>query len=151
MLKEAGYKGQPIVILANKRAHVPSFSVAVLSQAMMQAVGINAQIEVLEWATQLDRYNSGNYQMSSFSYSSRLDPALAYEQFSGPKAKQPRKVWDDPYAQKLIDQSFVESDVKKRQFLFDQLHTVMLEKTPLIVFYNITDSWAVRKLSLIHI
>ena len=145
LLKEAGYKGQPIVILANKRAHVPSFSVAVLSQAMMQAVGINAQIEVLEWATQLDRYNSGNYQMSSFSYSSRLDPALAYEQFSGPKAKQPRKVWDDPYVQKLIDQSFVESDVKKRQFLFDQLHTVMLEKTPLIVFYNITDSWAVRK------
>ncbi|WP_394792000.1 ABC transporter substrate-binding protein [Rhodoferax sp.] len=145
LLKAAGYQGQPIVILANKRAHVPSYSVAVLSQAMMQAVGINAQIEVLEWATQLDRYNSGNYQMSSFSYSSRLDPALAYEQFSGPKAKQPRKVWDDPYAQKLIDQSFVESDPKKRQFLFDQLHTVMLEKTPLVILYNITDSWAVRK------
>jgi peptide/nickel transport system substrate-binding protein len=71
------------VIQANKRAHVPSFSVAVMSQAMMQAVGINAQIEVLEWATQLDRYNSGNYQMSSFTYSSRLDPALSYEQFSG--------------------------------------------------------------------
>jgi peptide/nickel transport system substrate-binding protein len=145
LLKAAGYQGQPIVILANKRAHVPSFSVAVLSQAMMQAVGINAKIEVLEWATQLDRYNSGNYQMSSFTYSSRLDPALSYEQFSGPKAKQPRKVWDDPYAQKLIDASFVEPDPKKRQFLFDQLHTVMLEKTPLIVLYNITDSWAVRK------
>ncbi|MES3000815.1 MAG: ABC transporter substrate-binding protein [Pseudomonadota bacterium] len=145
LLKAAGYQGQPIVILANKRAHVPSFSVAVLSQAMMQAVGINAKIEVLEWATQLDRYNSGNYQMSSFSYSSRLDPALSYEQFSGPKAKQPRKVWDDPYAQKLIDQSFLETDPKKRQFLFDQLHTTMLEKTPLIVLYNITDSWAVRK------
>jgi peptide/nickel transport system substrate-binding protein len=72
-------------------------------------------------------------------------PGAGYEQFSGPKAKQPRKVWDDPYAQKLIDQSFVESDPKKRQFLFDQLHTTMLEKTPLIVFYNITDSWAVRK------
>jgi peptide/nickel transport system substrate-binding protein len=145
LLKAAGYQGQPIVILANKRAHVPSFSVAVLSQAMMQAVGINAKIEVLEWATQLDRYNSGNYQMSSFSYSSRLDPGLSYEQFSGPKAKQPRKVWDDPYAQKLIDQSFLETDPKKRQFLFDQLHTTMLEKTPLIVLYNITDSWAVRK------
>ena len=91
---------------------------------MMQAVGINAQIEVLEWATQLDRYNSGNYQMSSFTYSSRLDPALSYEQFSGAKAKQPRKVWDDPAAQKLIDQSFTEADPKKRQALFDQLHTM---------------------------
>ncbi|WP_332775796.1 ABC transporter substrate-binding protein [Polaromonas sp.] len=145
LLREAGYKGQPIVIQANKRAHVPSFSVAVLSQAMMQAVGINAQIEVLEWATQLDRYNSGNYQISSFTYSSRLDPALSYEQFSGRKEKQPRKVWDDPAAQKLIDQSFAEADPKKRQVLFDQLHTMMIAKTPLIVLYNVTDSWAVRK------
>lgn len=145
LLREAGYKGQPIVIQANKRAHVPSFSVAVMSQAMMQAVGINAQIEVLEWATQLDRYNSGNYQMSSFTYSSRLDPALSYEQFSGKKEKQPRKVWDDPAAQKLIDQSFTEADPKKRQVLFDQLHTMMMAKTPLVVLYNVTDSWAVRK------
>lgn len=145
LLREAGYKGQPIVIQANKRAHVPSFTVAVLSQAMLQAVGINAQIEVLEWATQLDRYNSGNYQISSFTYSSRLDPALSFEQFSGKKEKQPRKVWDDPAAQKLIDQSFAEADPKKRQALFDQLHTMMLAKTPLIILYNVTDSWAVRK------
>lgn len=145
LLQQAGYKGQPIVIQTNKRALVPSYSVAVMSQAMMQAVGINAQIEVLEWATQLDRYNSGNYQMSSFTYSSRIDPALSYEQFSGPKARQPRKVWDDPAAQKLIDQSFIEPDPKKRQALFDQLHALMMVKTPLIVLYNVADSWAMRK------
>ena len=145
LLQQAGYHGQPIVIQANKRAHVPSYAVAVLSQAMMQAVGINAQIEVLEWATQLDRYNSGKYQMSSFSYSSRLDPALSYEQFAGSKIKQPRKIWDDPAAQKLIDESFVESDAKKRQVLFDQLHAMMLTKMPMIILYNVTDSWAVRK------
>ncbi|KAF1046802.1 MAG: Glutathione-binding protein GsiB [Herbaspirillum frisingense] len=145
LLQQAGYRGQPIVIQANKRAHVPSYAVAVLTQAMLQAVGINAQIEVLEWATQLDRYNSGNYQISSFTYSSRLDPALSYEQFAGDKTKQSRKVWDDPAAQKLIDQSFVESDVKKRQALFDQLHAMQLAKTPLIVLYNVTDAWAIRK------
>ena len=45
-----------------------------MAQAMMQAVGINARIEVLEWATQLDRYNTGKYQISSFTFSSRIDP-----------------------------------------------------------------------------
>ncbi len=145
LLKEAGYKGEPIVIYANKRAHVPSYQVAVMAQAMMQAVGINAQIEVLEWATQLDRYNSGKYQISSFSYSSRLDPALSYEQFAGPKAKQPRKVWDDPQAQKLIDASFLESDPAKRQALFDQLHALMLEQTPLLILYNGAEAWGVGK------
>ena len=145
LLKEAGYKGEPIVIYANKRAHVPSYQVAVMAQAMMQAVGINARIEVLEWATQLDRYNTGKYQISSFTFSSRIDPALSFEQFSGDKTAQPRKVWDDPQAQKLIDESFLESDPARRQALFDQLHALMLEQTPLLVLYNGADAWATGK------
>jgi peptide/nickel transport system substrate-binding protein len=145
LLKEAGYKGEKIVIYANKRAHVPSYQVAVMAQAMMQAAGINAQIEVLEWATQLDRYNKGNYQMSSFSYSSRLDPALSYEQFSGDKEKQPRKVWDDPQAQALIDQSFSELDPAKRQAIFDKLHPLMLAQAPLILLSNGNQPWGVNQ------
>lgn len=145
LLKEAGYKGEPIVIYANKRAHVPSYQVAVMAQAMMQAVGINARIEVLEWATQLDRYNTGKYQISSFTFSSRIDPALSFEQFSGDKTAQPRKVWDDPQAQKLIDESFLESDPARRQALFDQMHALMLEQTPLLVLYNGADAWATGK------
>lgn len=145
LLKEAGYKGEKIVIYANKRAHVPSYQVAVMAQAMMQAVGINAQIEVLEWATQLDRYNKGNYQISSFSYSSRLDPALSYEQFSGNKDKQPRKVWDDPQAQALIDESFSELDPAKRQAIFDKLHPLMLAQAPLILLSNGNQPWGVSQ------
>jgi len=145
LLREAGYKGEKITIQTNKRAHVPSYTVAVLAQAMMQSVGINAQLEVLEWATQLDRYNSGNYQISSFTYSSRLDPALSYEQFAGPKDKQSRKVWEDPQALKLIDESFAEADPKKRQALFDQIHAQMIRQVPLIMLFNGLDAWAVRK------
>lgn len=145
LLKESGYKGEKIVIYANKRAHVPSYQVAVMAQAMMQAVGINAQIEVLEWATQLDRYNKGNYQMSSFSYSSRIDPALSYEEFAGDKDKQPRKVWEDAAALKLLDESFTELDPAKRQALFDKLHTMMLAQTPLIILANGNQAWGVSK------
>jgi len=142
LLQEAGYKGEPIVIYANKRTHVPSYQVAVMAQAMMQSVGINARIEVIEWATQLDRYNSGKYQISSFSYSSRLDPALSYEQFTGDKDKQPRKIWEDPEALKLLDASFAESDPARRQAIFDKMHALMLAQTPLIVLYNGADAWA---------
>ncbi|MDB5873503.1 MAG: extracellular solute-binding protein family 5 [Ramlibacter sp.] len=145
LLREAGYNGEKITIQANKRAVVPSFQVAVMAQAMMQAAGINAQIEVLEWATQLDRYNSGNYQMSSFTYSSRMDPSLIYEQFSGPKDKQPRKVWEDAQALKLVEESFVELVPRKRQALFDQLHNQMIQQVPMIMLFNDIDAWAVRK------
>lgn len=145
LLKESGYKGEKIVIYANKRAHVPSYQVAVMAQAMMQAIGINAQIEVLEWATQLDRYNTGKYQISSFSYSSRLDPALSYEQFSGDKDKQPRKVWENPEALAKIHASLTEFDEAKRQKIFDELHDMLLDDTPLIILFNGTTAWGVRK------
>jgi peptide/nickel transport system substrate-binding protein len=145
LLKEAGYKGEPIKIIANKRVHVPSFNAAVIAQAMMQAVGINAEIEVLEWATQLDRYNKGNYQMMSFSYSARLDPALSYEQFSGPKDSQPRKVWDEAEAQTLLEKASTISDEAERQKLFDELHKRQMETTPLIIFANGQEAWGHTK------
>ncbi len=145
LLQEAGYKGEKISILANKRATVPSFPAAVVAQAMMQAVGINAEIEVIDWATQLDRYNKGNYQMQSFSFSARFDPALGFEQFAGPKDKQPRKVWDNPQAQALIDKAMAVSDKAERQALFDELHKRAIEEVPLIVYFNGVDVVANNK------
>jgi peptide/nickel transport system substrate-binding protein len=136
LLKESGYKGEVIKLIANKRLTVPSFPAAVMAQAMLQAAGINVEIEVLEWATQLDRYNKGTYQMMSFSYSSRLDPALSFEQFMGPKDKQPRKVWDNPEAQALLDKASVLSDPPERQKLFDELYKMQLAETPLIIMFN---------------
>lgn len=136
LLAEAGYKGEKITILANKRPSVPSFPAAVVAQAMMQASGINVEIEVLDWATQLDRYNKGNYQMQSFSFSARFDPALGFEQFSGPKDKQPRKVWDDPQAQAMIDKAMAVADKPERQKLFDELHKRFIDQVPLIIYAN---------------
>ena len=139
LLQKAGYKGEKIVILANKRSSVPSFNTAVIAQAMMQAAGINAEIEVLEWATQLDRYNKGNYQMQAFSYSSRFDPALGFEQISGPKDKQPRKVWEDPEALELIQKTMVVTDTAERQKIFDELHKRFTEQVPTIFTHNDLD------------
>jgi peptide/nickel transport system substrate-binding protein len=71
-LADAGYKGEPISIIANKRGNVPSFPAAVMAQAMMQQAGLNVQIEVLDYATQVDRRRSGNYQVISQSVSPRV-------------------------------------------------------------------------------
>jgi peptide/nickel transport system substrate-binding protein len=145
LLAEAGYKGQTIKILANKRAVVPSFEVAVIAQAMWQAVGINVEIETIEWATQLERYQKGNYQLQSFTYSARLDPALGYEAITGDKAKQPRKVWGSAEAQKLLEQSMDVTDHAARQKLFDELHRQQIDDVPIIVLYNHLDTSAVSK------
>ena len=143
LLKEAGYKGQPIRMIVNKR-YQQMFDMGVLSQAMAQASGLNIQMETLEWGTQLERYQSGNYQMMSFSYSSRLDPALGFDSLMGDKSKEPRKVWDNPQAQALLREAVRENDTAKRQALFDRLHQMMIEDTPMVIIYNGTVIGALR-------
>lgn len=135
LLAEAGYRGQPITLLVNKR-YQQMFDQAVLAQAMAQGAGLNIQLETLEWGTQLERYQSGNYQMMSFSYSPRFDPALSFDSLMGDKAKEPRKVWDNPEAQGLLREAVREADTGKRQAMFDRLHTMMIEDVPMIVTYN---------------
>lgn len=145
LLAEAGYRGERITIQANKRAHVPSHAIALRAQAMLREVGVDAQVEVLDWAVQLDRYNKGDFQISSFTYSSRMDPGLSYEQLVGDKNTEPRKVWDDPAARHLVDASLVESDPAKRQALFDKIHALMLLQVPAILFYNGVDTWGAAR------
>ncbi|MGE0716302.1 MAG: ABC transporter substrate-binding protein [Alphaproteobacteria bacterium] len=145
LLKEAGYRGQRIVISTDRRPTVPTYNMAVIAQAMMAAVGFDVGVEVVEWGTSMDRYNTGRFQMLSFSYSSRMDPALAYEQFSGPKARTPRKVWDDPEVERMIAESAMATDKAERQRIFDALHLRMLDSVPLIPLYNGVDVRAVNK------
>jgi peptide/nickel transport system substrate-binding protein len=135
LLQEAGYRGQTIRMLTNRRWN-SMYETAVLTQAMAQEAGLKIEFEVIDWATQLDRYSKGEYTMMSFAFSARYDATLSFDMFSGPKATQPRKVWDNPDMQKLIDASGATADPARRQPLFDQLHAQMLQDVPAIWLYN---------------
>jgi len=144
LLVEAGYRGQPIKMITNKRYSFV-FDSAVLVQAMAQAVGINIELEVLDWAAQLDRYNRGDYQAMAFVYSARLDPSLSFEMLAGPKATQPRKVWDNPEAQEMLRKSMMIDDTAKRQALFDEMHRRFIADVPMIVLFNGAELTALHK------
>lgn len=143
LLAEAGYRGQPIKLIVTKR-YMSLFDAAVFTQAMAKEAGINLEIEVLEWATQLDLYGKGDYQAMVFSFSSRLDAALSFEMVSGPKATQPRKVWDNETARPLITEAMVVSDTARRQALFDELQKKFVEDLPMIPLWNSVDIAATR-------
>ncbi len=142
LLAEAGYKGERLKITTNNRKSSPSFNIAVVLQSMFQAVGINSDIDVVEWATHMDRFLKGNYQLMVHSYSARLDPALSFEHFTGPKAQQPRKVWDDPDVIALLDKASRIEDPRQRQTIFDDLHKRMIEDAPLVMLFNSIEAWA---------
>jgi peptide/nickel transport system substrate-binding protein len=144
-LAASGYKGEPITIIANKRGNVPSFPAAVIAQAMMQQVGLNIQIEVLDFATQVDRRRSGKFQVISQSVTPRMDPALMYRFFVGDKDKNASMMWDNPKAIDLMGVAYVESDQKKRQAIFDQFHELMLKDVPGIFMGDQVFVWAINR------
>lgn len=135
LLSEAGYDGQPITLMTNQR-YQSMYDIAVFAQAMARDAGINFELEVAEWRAQLDRYLDGGYQAMAFGYSARLDPALSFDMFMGDKATAPRKVWDDPEAQALLEQVMQVSEPAQRQELFDQLHRMLIDSATFLIFYE---------------
>lgn len=132
---EAGYRGQRLRIVTTRR-YEAFYEIAVLAQDMLREAGIETELEVIEWATQLDRYTRGDYQLMAFGFSARLDPSLSFEMFTGPKATQPRKVWDNPDVQAMLEATMRETDPARRRATFEAIHRRLLEDVPMVALYS---------------
>ena len=134
LLKEAGYKGQPLKIQTNKRSSA-NYDNAVVAQAMLAAAGFTVELEVLDWATQLDNYLKGNFQIQSFGYSARFDPGLRFASLIADKDKSKWAQWDDPKAIQLLQESTRTADEARRKAIFAELHQMMADQVPTIGLY----------------
>lgn len=135
LLKEAGYRGQPVVIQTNR--HYPNlYDNSVMAQALLQQAGINARIEVLDWATQLSNYQAGKFQITSFSYSARFDPALVYGLLLGNKDERATAQWENSAAAAILATASTSDDAAARKRAFEQLHAAMARDVPIIGLYN---------------
>jgi peptide/nickel transport system substrate-binding protein len=135
LLAEIGYKGELIKIQTNRR-YANMFDNAVVIQSMLHAAGINAQLQVLDWATQLSNYQNGKFQLSAFAYSARPDPYLTYDGIIGKKSVRKTVQWESDEAEKLTQQVGMTTVPAERQKLFDELHRLMMKDVPIIGLYN---------------
>jgi peptide/nickel transport system substrate-binding protein len=143
LVEASGYRGEPIELLTS---HSPPefYDAAILVQAMARDVGINIQVVTLDWATQLARYSSGDYQATMFGFSARLDPSLMFGVLIGDRASDPRKVWNSPEAIALLHQSVVTGDRGERQKVLDALDARFRADVPAIILYNTRRVTALR-------
>ena len=65
LLQEAGYKGEKIVLLTNKD-YPRLYNTAVVMAQQLQAVGINAELQVLDWPTALAKSLKGTPDWNFF-------------------------------------------------------------------------------------
>jgi len=144
LLAESSYHGEKIKLVTNRR-YPDMYDQSIMIQSMAREAGIRLELEVTEWATQLERYMSGNYQLMSYGYSARTDPYLGYDAMLGDKSKSKRKVWDDAQAIALLADAGASADRAERQALFDKMHALMLEDTPLVVLFCPADVVAIKR------
>ena len=143
LLIQAGYKGQPITLIANKQ-YPTMYSAAVLVQAM---------------AASSDSISDRGPRLGDAArpLSTRRLPGDVLRLFATPrsvadvrrvrgrpKATEPRKVWDDPRAEELLRQSTLTLDHDKRQAAFDATAPSVLADVPLIPLFNNTEISATR-------
>jgi peptide/nickel transport system substrate-binding protein len=134
LLAEAGYKGEPIKLQANKR-YIGMYDNAVLVQAMLNAAGFNVQLDVIDWAAQLDNFFGGKFQLQSFGYSSRADPMIIYGSLIGKKSVSATAQWDNPEVYELYLKALATGDFNERKPLLKQLHAMMAEQVPILAMY----------------
>jgi len=134
LLREAGYRNQVIKLQTNRRYN-GMYDNSVATQAMLTAAGFRVELEVLDWATQLSNYTTGNFQLQSFSFSPRLDTGLAFSSLVGEKARGASAQWENPEAIRLLTESSATSDMTRRAELFRQMHALMAQDVPSIGLY----------------
>ncbi|HZD54111.1 MAG TPA: ABC transporter substrate-binding protein, partial [Woeseiaceae bacterium] len=137
LLREVGYDGREVEILANRDEFPEMYRIGVIVRSMLRAVGINAVLTVLPWEEQLDeRYRHGTFQLQSFGQGGRNHPLLVYGKFIGPKAERARFQWDSDEAFKALRAAQTLTDRVALQRVFDDLHQRMLEEVPTLALFN---------------
>ncbi len=141
LLKAGGYAGQPITMTTNKRFPM-MYDQAVLTQGMLEEVGVKVNLEVVEWGHQLANYNKGAYQMQSFGYSPRYEPLGHWERIIGPE---PRKVWKNPDVLAILKKGEASSDPVQIQAAADEMFRRFVDEVPAIAMFHVVVEYVANR------
>jgi len=82
LLEEVGYDNEPIIYLAN-RDFDWMYKAALAAASQWQQVGINVQLEFMDWPSQIERAESlEGWHVNQTGWSPRLDPTQVYQSLS---------------------------------------------------------------------
>jgi peptide/nickel transport system substrate-binding protein len=147
-LAEAGYQGEPVVLLTNKD-YPPMYNSALVMQQQLQAVGINAQMKVVDWPTSvqmmLNTTEGWNFHFTGWGTQPALG-ALATMQFLvQPNASyKPVGGKDDPDMLAAWNDMNTLPTAEGRQDAFARMQKLVLERVYAVPFGSFTKVQAVR-------
>jgi len=148
LLAEAGYKGEAVVLLTDKD-HQPMYNSALVMQQQLQAVGINAQLKVVDWPTsarmQLKADNGWNFFFTGWATRPALGALATMQLFTGAGAAyRPKDDQGDPALLAAWNDMNTLPEAKDRREAFARMQKIALENVYAIPFGSLTKMQGAR-------
>lgn len=148
LLAKSGYKNEPVIILTNKD-YTSMYNAAVVQAEQMKSIGINAQIQVVDWPTSMGMYLKPDTNWNYFHTGWGTQPALGALStmafFAPPNASyRPAAGKDDPNVVKLWTDMNTMPDADQRQDAFVKLQALVLDQAYAVPLGSLTKVQAVR-------
>ena len=147
-LAQSGYKGEPVVLLTDKD-YPPMYNSALVMQQELQAIGINAQMKVVDWPTSVQMSQKPDTGWNFFYTGWGTQPALgalATMQFLvNPGAGyMPKDGKDDPDVLAAWNDMNSLPTPAGRQAAFARMQKIVLDKVYAVPFGSFTKVQGVR-------
>ncbi len=145
LLRQAGYKGEPIVYRAAPNYYTRSLDAAQVIVEMWKAVGINAALQVVENFSQMQ---GPGQQVGQWSNSTRFpDPLGALWVSWGPAGgPQRRKEWTSVQGFNAAGHALEsETDLTQRRALFARMLDIWEDECPGTILYQPLETYGVKK------
>src|SRR5262249_41006348 len=148
-LKDAGYKGEPIVLLTNKD-YTSMYNAALVMSEQLKAVGINAKLDVVDWPTSVQRQQKEttgwNYFFTGYGTQPALGPLLTMKFFAPPDnvGYHPKDNVPDPDLLGPFNDMLTQPKAEDRQAAYAKVQKIILEKAYALPFGSLTKVQATR-------
>jgi peptide/nickel transport system substrate-binding protein len=116
--------------------------------AELSRVGVRATVRTLEWASFIERVDSGRYEAASLAWSAADPNPDPYYYWHSSQAA-PRGLnsvfYRSPEADRLMEEARREREEGRRRELYHRLHRLLRDDSPVVFVVNASQKYAFRK------
>jgi peptide/nickel transport system substrate-binding protein len=144
LLAEAGYPNGFETVISTASTYPDMVETAQLLQQQLEAIGVKASIEQLEWGQFVDTWKTGNHQMLTGRNGAGTDPDRALGFFFATEGS--ANVWgfsDEQYDQ-LIEQGRTSTDESERLAIYHDAQKKLIDLSPNLFLVSFENFFVVR-------
>ncbi|HEX2073312.1 MAG TPA: ABC transporter substrate-binding protein [Geodermatophilus sp.] len=143
MLQQAGVSTPLTMGLMVTDEFPETITAAQVIASQLEPVGINVEIETLDFATWLDRQSQGDFDAFLLGWLGNLDPAAFYEEQHITGGANNYQGYSNPQVDQLLTQAAGEVDQDARKELYDQAARLIVDDVSYLYLYNpdVVQAW----------